>query len=95
MSAGFRDFLRTLDGAGELRRLPKAVDPRHPVGVDGAGPAGHVLRADGDLRRRGSPAHSPSVAERVKSVYPAVDRSAAALDTGSTQGGESRRDHED
>jgi 2,5-furandicarboxylate decarboxylase 1 len=29
MSAGFRDFLRTLDDAGEMLRLPKAVDPRH------------------------------------------------------------------
>jgi len=29
MSAGLREFLRQLEDADELRRLPKAVDPRH------------------------------------------------------------------
>jgi 2,5-furandicarboxylate decarboxylase 1 len=29
MSTGFREFLRDLEDAGELLRLPKAVDPRH------------------------------------------------------------------
>ena len=29
MSTGFREFLGQLEAAGELRRLPKAVDPRH------------------------------------------------------------------
>src|SRR3954467_12269064 len=78
MTDAFRDLLHTLEGAGDLLRVPDVVDPRYEVcaycrhAADDDGPAllferlaGHEMRAVANLfgsRRR--IAHALSTTER-------------------------------